>query len=441
MTDTALKSTFLPELGKRTQGKVRDIYEDENTLTFITSDRISVFDRVLNEPIPQKGRILNDISLFWFDKTKDIIPNHMIQSVDPNVMVVRKCKPLMVEVIVRNYLTGSLWRTYEKGERSKCGISLPEGLKEHDQLPHPIITPSTKSADGHDEDISKEELINKGIVTKEQWNQIEETSLKLFQRGQQILKEKGIILVDTKYEFGTDENGNVTLIDEVHTPDSSRFWFTKDFDRNELNFPDKEFAREYCRNHGFIGEGIAPTIPDEIISKIQEGYKNIYETITGKALEPINSSVPKRVLESLRESKLIKGYFILLITSDEADQPHTNKITSKLEERGIPYASYIGPPYTTPEKFMPLIDKYNQSLEPVVCITVERENNALSGLLAANLRWPVITCPPSKDTSNYLENKQTWAQVPSSAPVLTVIDPDNAALAAEKILKSMEATI
>ncbi|MEM1283196.1 MAG: phosphoribosylaminoimidazolesuccinocarboxamide synthase [Chlamydiota bacterium] len=441
MTDTALKSTFLPELGKRTQGKVRDIYEDKNTLKFITSDRISVFDRVLNEAIPDKGRILNEISLFWFDKTKDIIPNHFIQSIDPNVMVVLKCKPFMVEVIVRNYLTGSLWRTYEKGERRKCGILLPEGLKKHDQLPHIIITPSTKSLSGHDEDISKEELIDKEIVTKEQWNQIEKKSLKLFRRGQEVLKEKGIILVDTKYEFGTDENGNITLIDEVHTPDSSRFWFTKDFERNELNFPDKEFAREYCRNHGFIGEGVAPIIPEEVISKIQEGYKDVYETITGKILESINSSVPIRVLKSLREANLIKGYFVVLITSNEIDQPHTNKIASKLEDSGIPYASYLGPRYTAPKKCITLIEEYNQSLEPVVCIIVEKESNALSEMFAEKLRWPVIACPSLTDTSDYIENIRTWIQEPNNAPVLTVIGPENAALAAKKILKSMELTI
>ncbi len=439
MTNATLKSTFLPELGKRTQGKVRDIYENEKTLTFITSDRISVFDRVLNEAIPQKGHILNDISMFWFEQTKDIIPNHIIRAIDPNVMVVRKCKPLMVEMIVRNFLTGSLWRTYAKGERTKCGIPLPEDLKEHDQLPHPIITPTTKSVGGHDEDITKEELIEKGIVTKEQWEQLESISMKLFLRGQEVLKEKGIIFVDTKYEFGLDESGQLTLIDEIHTPDSSRFWFAQDFERRELKFPDKEFAREYCRSNGFIGEGLLPKIPDEIIEKIHGGYKDVYETITGNPLGQLHSSVPQRVLQNLRESDVIKGYFVLIITGSEKDQPHVDKITAKLDECGIPHAAYVASAHKTPKKTLAIIDEYNQSLEPVVCITVAGKSNALSGLVAANLRWPVIACPPFKDYSDYLTNIHSSVQMPSNVPVLTVIDPGNAALAAEKILKTMEA--
>jgi phosphoribosylaminoimidazole-succinocarboxamide synthase len=438
MTNATLKSTFLPELGKRKQGKVRDIYEDEKTLTFITSDRISVFDRVLNEAIPQKGHILNDISLFWFEQTKDIIPNHIIKSIDPNVMIVRKCKPLMVEMIVRNFLTGSLWRDYEKGSRMKCGNPLPEGLKEHDQLPHPIVTPTTKSTKGHDEDITKEELIEQRIVTKEQWQQLETISMKLFLRGQEVLNEKGIILVDTKYEFGIDEAGELTLIDEVHTPDSSRFWFKENFERKELNFPDKEFAREYCRGKGFIGEGLLPQIPDEIITKIHSGYKDVYETITGTPLDQPHPSVPQRVLQSLRESEVIKGYFVLIITGSEKDQPHVDKITAKLDECGIPHNSYVASAHKTPHKTLAIIEEYNQSLEPVVCITVAGKSNALSGLVAANLRWPVIACPPFKDYSDYLTNIHSSLQMPSNVPALTAIDPQNAALAAEKILKTME---
>lgn len=440
MSNSTLKSTFLPELGKRRQGKVRDIYEQDKTLTFITSDRISVFDRVLNEAIPQKGHILNDISNFWFEQTKDIIPNHIISSVDPNILVVRKCKPLMLEMIVRNYLTGSMWRDYAKGARTKCGVPLPEGLKEHDQLPHPIITPTTKSLEGHDEDITKEELVAQGIVTQEQWDQLESVSMKLFKRGQEIMKEKGIILVDTKYEFGVDDSGALTLIDEIHTPDSSRFWFSEDFDRKELKFPDKEFAREYCRNQGFVGEGLLPKLPDDIIKKIHNGYKDVYEKITGRPLDQMHPSVPQRVLQNLRRSNVIKGYFVLIITGSEKDQPHVDKITAKLDEFNIPHGTYVASAHKTPKKTLAIVDEYNQSLEPIVCITVAGKSNALSGVVAANLRWPVIACPPFKDYADYQVNIHSSLQMPSNLPSMTVVDPQNAALAAERILKAMELT-
>lgn len=439
MKQSTLKETFIPELDKeREQGKVRDIYKTSSTLTFVTSDRISVFDRVLSEAIPQKGEILNEISLFWFDNTKDIIPNHVIRSLDPNVMEVKKCKPLMVEMIVRNYLTGSLWRDYEKGVRTKCGVTIPEGLEENQQLPEPIITPTTKSQEGHDEDITKEELIEQGIVTKEQWEVLADASINLFKRGQEVLQEKGIILVDTKYEFGISTEGEILLIDEVHTPDSSRFWFTKDVEKKQLRFPDKEYAREYCRNQGFIGEGVAPQLPAEVIEEIHTGYRSIYETITGKSLESYSSSVPQRVLQHLRQADLIKGYFVLIITGSEKDQPHVDKITAKLDSENIPHQMFVASAHKTPKKTLEIIDKYNKSLEPIVCITVAGRSNALSGLVSANMKWPVIACPPFKDHADYLTNIHSSVQMPSAVPAMTVIDPGNAALAASRILQTME---
>ena len=437
MVQTTLAHTFLPELGVPKRGKVRDIYEHDGTLTMIASDRISVFDRILPEPIQDKGRILTQISQYWFEKTKDIIPNHVIAHPDPNVIIVKKCRPLMVEMIVRSYLVGSLWRDYEAGNRVKCGIPLPDGLKQNDPLPNLIVTPTTKSSEGHDKDITKQELIEQGIVTQKQWDEMEKISLKLFRRGQQLAKEKGVVLVDTKYEFGLDDQDNLVLIDEIHTPDSSRYWFEKDLVRKEVKFPDKEFARQWARGQGFIGEGTIPSLPDEIREKVREGYRRVYETITGQKLSDDEHAVPNRVLANLKKAHIIKGVFALIIAGSEKDKPHVEKITKVLGEHDIPFKTIYSSAHKNPKTVLDLIDQHNESLEPLVCLTIAGRSNALSGVVAANLRWPVIACPPFKDHADYLVNVHSSLQMPSNVPVMTVIDPSNAALATIRILNTM----
>jgi len=433
-----LHATFLPELGKRRQGKVRDIYEGEKTLTLITSDRISVFDAVLEEPIPDKGRLLTGLSRYWFEKTRDIIPNHLLKTPDPNVMVVKKCRPLMVEMIVRGYITGSLWRDYAAGKRIKCGVPLPDGLERNDPLPRPIVTPTTKSLDGHDEDITKEELIERGVVTKELWERLEKSSLALYERGTKLLEEKGMVLVDTKYEFGIDTEGDLCLIDEIHTPDSSRFWFVKDLERKEVKFPDKEYVRQWCLSAGFNGDGPPPSLPAEVVEKVRQGYRKVYEAITGTSFEEERTPAAPRLLSHLKEEKMIKGVFTLIITGSEKDAPHVEKMTKVLDEEGIPWASFVASAHKTPKKTLEIIEEFNQSLEPVVCITVAGMSNALSGLVAANLKWPVIACPPFKDHADYLTNVHSSLQMPSNVPSMTVVHPGNAALATARILKTME---
>lgn len=438
METHTLRYPFFPELGTPRRGKVRDIYEQEDRLTMIASDRISVFDRVLNESIPEKGKILTQLSCFWFDQTRDIIPNHLISHPDPNVLIVKKCQPILAEIIVRGYLVGSLWRDYNAGKRNKCGIALPDGLKQFDPLPEPILTPTTKSEHGHDEDITREELIAQGILTAKEWEFIKKAALNLYQRGQELSNKKGLVLVDTKYEFGRDAEGNVLLIDEIHTPDSSRFWFQKDQERKEVKFPDKEFLREWMRGKGFIGEGTAPLIPNEVCQKVQEGYRHIYELIAGQDLMQDRQAAAKRLTANLKHAQVISGTFALLIAGSESDRPHIDKICAGLKEHQIPHAVVIASAHKHPRTVLDLIDQYNASLEPVVCISIAGRSNALSGIMAANLKWPVIACPPFKDYSDYLTNIHSSLQMPSNVPVLTVIDPANAALAAVKILKSME---
>lgn len=285
-------STHFDDLGVLKRGKVRDVYFQDSRIVIICCDRISVYDHILPNPIPDKGRILNLLANFWFDQTKDIIANHMISSPDPNITIAKRCRPLPIEVVVRGYLAGSIWRDYAKGKREKCGVSLPDGLKKHDPLPEPIITPTTKNDSGHDCDIPVSVIMEQGIVTPQIWAQIEEASFKLFKRGSDILRKRGMTLVDTKYEFGMDNADNLTLIDEIHTPDSSRFWFNDDPSKA---FRDKEFAREWAAEKGFMGEGSIPEIPADVQQKIRQGYIDIFETVTGEQFPQNSEDTETRV--------------------------------------------------------------------------------------------------------------------------------------------------
>jgi phosphoribosylaminoimidazole carboxylase PurE protein len=267
---------------------------------------------------------------------------------------------------------------------------------------------------------------------------MKKAALALYARGQELLQAKGMILVDTKYEFGLDTEGNLVLIDEIHTPDSSRFWYLKDYENKEIKFPDKEFLREWLRGNGYVGEGPIPVIPADIRSKVFEGYKEVYEMITGAPLDADARVPSKRVIENLKEAKQIKGVFALIIAGSESDRPHIDKIVDGLNKHQIPATVVIASAHKQPKVVMDLIDQYNESIEPLVCITIAGRSNALSGVVASNLRWPVIACPPFKDYSDYLTNIHSSLQMPSNTPAMTVVDPGNAALATALILKSME---
>ena len=271
------------------KGKVRDVYDiDDRYLVMVVSDRISAFDVVLPKGIPYKGQVLNQIASKFLDATSDIVPNWKMATPDPTVTVGHKCDPFPVEMIVRGYLTGSSWRLYKNGGREICGVPLPEGLREHEAFPEPLLTPTTKAEQGaHDENISREEIISSGLVSEEDYVQLEKYSLELFKRGSEIAREKGLILVDTKYEFGK-KDGKIYLIDEIHTPDSSRYFYAdgyqERFDKGESQKQlSKEFVREWLMDNGFQGrEGdVLPEIPDEFVNRVSERYIELYETITG----------------------------------------------------------------------------------------------------------------------------------------------------------------
>ena len=278
-------------------GKVRDVYFIDNKyLVMVASDRISAFDVILPEGIPYKGQVLNQIAALFLDETKDIVPNWKIATPDPMVTVGRLCKPFPVEMIIRGYLTGSSWRTYKSGKREICGVEIPEGMKEHQRFEKPIITPTTKAEEGHDEDISREEIIRQGLISEEDYKQIEEITYKLFQRGTEIAAKHGLILVDTKYEFGKIGD-QIYLMDEIHTPDSSRYFIADQYEECfEKGLPvkqlSKEFVREWLMANGFQGqEGQqVPEMTPEIVGSISERYIELYEKVTGKKFEKADDS-------------------------------------------------------------------------------------------------------------------------------------------------------
>ena len=284
-----LKTISLKGFGKKYSGKTRDFYIKNGKRVIISTDRISAFDKNLGY-IPYKGRVLNQISLFWFDKTKDVIPNHFISSPNPNTMIVKNAKLIPIEMVVRGYITGvtgtSIWGSYEKGERIIYGLKFPNNLKKNQKLEKPIITPTTKAKKGHDKRLTEKEILKKRIVSEKLWKKMKKTTLELFERGTRISQKVGIILVDTKYEFGIYKN-KLILIDEIHTPDSSRFWIKKTYAERlkkglePENF-DKEFMRIWFVKKGYKGEGKPPKMPTDFIKKISNRYISIYERLTNK---------------------------------------------------------------------------------------------------------------------------------------------------------------
>lgn len=274
-------------------GKVRDVYTiNHDILVMVATDRISAFDIILKSGIPHKGQVLNQLASRFLDLTSDIVPNWKLGSPDPNVTIGHRCEPFKVEMVIRAYLTGHAWRTYKSGLRTLCGVALPDGLKEHDRLPQPIITPSTKADEGHDEDISREEILRQGIVTEAHYETMEAYTNALFKRGTQIAAENNLILVDTKYEFGL-LNGKVCLMDEIHTPDSSRYFIAEGFDkRQEANQPQrqlsKEFVREWLIQNQFMGRpsDIEPVMNDDFVTKVSGRYIELFEQVTGEHFEP-----------------------------------------------------------------------------------------------------------------------------------------------------------
>lgn len=278
------------------RGKVRDVYRiNDELLAIVATDRISAFDHVLRQLIPFKGQILNTLATFFFDRVNDLVETHIVEVPHPNITIAKSCRALPVEVVVRGYLTGHAWRTYKAGGRMLCGVPLPDNMIENQAFPEPILTPATKAVEGHDEDISEDEILERGLVNENIWKQVRDTAFRLFQRGSEISADRGLILVDTKYEFGL-KDGKIILIDEVHTPDSSRYFYADSYDENLRNGRpqrqlSKEFIREWLMANKFQGlEGqTLPDLSDEFRVEIYHRYAELYEKLTGDAFVPVNS--------------------------------------------------------------------------------------------------------------------------------------------------------
>ena len=306
--NTIFKTDFkFPRQISKYEGKVRDVYSlEDDILVIVASDRISAFDIIMPKPIPFKGQILNQISVDMLKSTEDIIQNWLISSPDPNVSIGKRLKPIKVEMVIRGYLSGHSARLYSSGARSICGVKLPDGLSLNEKFDNPIITPSTKAEYGHDEDISKFDIIKNGILTLDQYEEIEEITFRLFTRGSEIAKKRGLILVDTKYEFGYDSNNNLYLIDEIHTPDSSRYFYqdtyNENMDRGEAPKQlSKEFFRQWLIQNNFQGKDgqKLPKINDKIVKDVSERYIELYNKITGSKFD---NSVSTNTVDQIEEN-------------------------------------------------------------------------------------------------------------------------------------------
>lgn len=309
LVDQCLEGIDLSQFGTMYRGKVRDsCTTDDGRYILVATDRISAFDHVLREQIPFKGQVLNQLAAYFFERTDDIVPNHVLEVPDPNVTIARKCAVFPIEFVVRGYLVGHAWREYKAGRRTICGNPMPEGMRENQQFPTPLLTPATKATDGHDEDISRAEIVERGLIDRQTLDRLEEYAMRLFERGTEMAADRGLILVDTKYEFGTDADGRLVLLDEVHTPDSSRYFYAdtyeelleKDEPQRQLS---KEFVREWLMDQGFRGlEGqTMPTLPDDFRMEVSRRYIELFEAMTGRDFEPAVTENPeRRVREAIR---------------------------------------------------------------------------------------------------------------------------------------------
>ena len=428
-----LDKIYTPQIKKIHSGKVRESFRiDDKIRMIVVSDRISSFDSVLNNLIPNKGAVLNGITNYWFEKTRNIVENHFIKMIDPNISLVKEAKPICVEMIVRGYLTGSMWRGYQKGKRVFSGVKVNDGLSQNQKFNKPILTPTTKEE--HDREITPEDIVKEGWTTKEIYQKMEEISLKLFKVGTKELSEKGIILVDTKYEFGI-VNGEVILIDEMHTPDSSRFWDKSAYEKNPLKVDsmDKEYIRQWLLNNK--KNGIVPNVlPENVITEASKRYINIYEKIVGNEFEVNREDIRDRIYNNLLKAGLIKDGFVSIIMGSPKDIEHCKKIKSHLDKYDIFVDMRVISAHKNGERIPEIAEVYNNSIEPGCVIAVAGRSNGLGGALAANLAIPVINCPPFKDKVDMMVNINSSLIMPSKTPAMTVIDVSSAALASLRCL-------
>ena len=424
------------------RGKVRDMYDiGYNRLLVSHSNRLSSFDRNICD-IDWKGHVLNKTSVWWFNNTRHIVDNHLLHN-DGHIMVVKKCVPFKIEVVVRGYITGntktSLWTHYNNGERNYCGVDLPDGLVKNQKLEANILTPTTKGI--VDVPITPTEIVEQGYATAEEWDYISTKALELFQYGQDVAAERGFILVDTKYEFGRDEDGNILLIDEIHTCDSSRYWIKNTYDAlfklgKEPEKLDKDLVRYYVKQKCNPYKEPIPEIPQSHKDTVSKSYITFYERLTGNNNEHESWTYNNR--EQVQEDYFRNNLneFVVIIAGSVSDNPFVNKIKSCLRDQGIYSVNYAVSAHKNTSKVLELLNQYENSptqQRHIVYVTVAGRSNALSGVVACNTNFPVIACPPFKDKMDMTVNINSTLQMPSKVPVMTLLEPGNVALAVKRI--------
>ncbi len=428
-----IENLTTPQIQKIHSGKVRESFRiNPGTRMIVATDRVSAFDKVLKTPIPGKGAVLNGIASFWFEKTRDIIDNHLIEVIDPNISLVREAKPIRIEMIVRAYLTGSMWRNYSKGKREFSGIKVGDNLKKHRRFPELLLTPTTKEES--DREISPTEIIEQGWVDANIYEQMEEISLQLFKRAEEYLADRNLILVDTKYEFGLIDD-KLVLIDEIHTPDSSRFWMTDNYNEDPENAiqMDKEVVRAYLLKNK-VGDKYADELPQEIVHEAATRYNSLFEMITGEAPSFDISNVKNRIYQNLVRSELIKEGYVVIVMGSSADLEHCEKMKKVIERYDIFGQMRVMSAHKNGEDIPINMAEYDNSVEPGAVIAVAGLSNGLGGALGANLSIPVINCPPFKDQTDILVNVNSSLMMPSKTPAATVVKPESAALVALRSL-------
>lgn len=419
-------------------GKVRNIYDiGSNLLAIEHTNRLSSFDRHICE-VPNKGHILTETSAFWF-KNIDV-PHHFLYS-DNNIMIVKKCTVIPIEVVVRGYITGStqtsLWTHYKKGVRDYCGVTFPDGLIKNQKLESNVITPTTKGE--VDELITPQEIIDRQILTEMEWEYISQQALNLFDIGQLHADSKGLILVDTKYEFGKDENGEILLIDEVHTCDSSRYWFKSTYESRmqegkEPEKYDKDIVRDYIKKT--VEDPYKQTsfdVPQEMIDRTSTIYSQFFNMLTGNNIIPSKTTMNEIVKEYYSDIDWILRPHLVILSGSESDKDHVDKIVQQAEKYNIRTKRHVASAHKNTKKVLDILDFYNASNGQVIFVAVAGRSNALGGVVACNTDYPTIACPPFKDKMDMQVNINSTLQCPSKVPVMTILEPVNVALCAKKI--------
>jgi phosphoribosylaminoimidazole-succinocarboxamide synthase len=444
----ALVRTELPGLGARSEGKVRDAYAlGAGRRLLVCTDRFSAFDRVLGA-IPWRGQVLNRLSAWWFEQTGDLVPGHLLELPHANAMLCREAAVIPVEVIVRGYLTGvtstSLWTLYNQGVERPYGLALPPGLAKNARLPEPVITPTTKAAAGaHDERLTEAEVVALGLCSAERWRQVRETALRLFDRGQALAARAGLVLVDTKYEFGLVDD-ELVLIDEIHTPDSSRFWDAAEAadaiaaGREPRGFS-KEFLRLWLSERGYGGDGPPPALPAELLAQAAERYIEVFERLTGAAFVPDPATSPVELALALGRLAAPPP-LVPIIMGSRSDLAHGEQIQRALRRFGVASEIRVASAHKAPLYLLELLERYERDPAPKVYITVAGRSNALSALVDTQVHAPVIAAPPYSDRFGGADIFSSL-RMPSGVAPAVVADPEGAALVAAKILGVHDASL